>query len=113
MLEQSEGLLAVAFILAWAGFGVLALAQERHFEHFYASNKLVAQHKRAQAAIGIIAILITLPICMKAQGAGFGGLLWVLLLTASAMAVAFQLTWTPRVLGVLAWLVKNLFSKPC
>lgn len=109
MLDQPTLLLAAAFVLAWTGFGLLALAQERHFERFYASNKPFTQSIRAQAAIGIIAILLTLPLCIKAQGAGFGSLLWVLLLTLSAMTVAMQLSWAPGTLGPLAWLVKRLF----
>jgi hypothetical protein len=36
--------------------------------------------------------------------------LWILLTTASAMAVALQLTWTPGALKPLAWLVKRLFG---
>lgn len=109
MLEQPPFLLSIAFLLTWVGFGLLALTQERHFSHFYPSFNLLYQWIRVPAAIGIIAVLSTFPLCIKAQGTGFGSLLWVLMLTASAMMVALQLTWAPHNLKPLAWLVKRLF----
>ena len=107
MPELSIVLLAVAFLLCWTGFGLLALAQERHFGLFYQSFRHPDQWIRVQAAIGIIAICLALPLCIKAQSAGFGSLLWVLMLTASAMTVALQLTWAPQNLKALAWLLKR------
>ena len=109
MLEQNAVWLAAAFLFSWVGFGLLALAQERHTGLFYPSFKPVAQVKQAQAAIGIIAICIAFALCIKTQSAGFGSLLWLLMLTASAMMVALQLTWAPQTLKPLAWLVKRFF----
>jgi hypothetical protein len=104
-------LLLLAALLSWLGFALLALTQERHFALFYTSFKPFNQWIRAQAATGIIAIFLTLPLCMKAQGAGLGSLLWVLLTTASAMTVALQLTWAPNALKPLAWLIQRLFRQ--
>lgn len=109
MLNETIFLLPIAFLLTWLGFALLALAQERHFDLFYLSFKPLTQWIRVQAAIGIIAICLALPACIVACGTGFGSLLWVLQLTLAAMAVALQLTWTPKSFRLLAWLVKRLF----
>lgn len=108
MPELSTTLLVGACLLTWAGFALLALTQERHFGVFYTLFRPVAQWLRAQRAIGIIAICLALPICIKAQSASFGSLLWLLMLTASAMTVALQLTWAAPTLRPLAWLVRRL-----
>ena len=83
--------------------------------HWFSSIKRpLAPKIRAQAAILIIAtaaiaaIAMALPLCIKAQGAGFGSLLWVLLLTLAALTVALQLTWAPLCLKPLAWLVSRI-----
>lgn len=110
MPEESLCWLSIAILLTWLGCGLLALAQERHFGFFYPSLRPFDQFIRAQAAIGLIAVCFALPACIAAQGAGFGSVLWILLTTASAMAVAMQLTWTPGALKPLAWLVKRLLS---
>ena len=109
MPNLSVALLGFAFFLCWAGFGLLALAQERHFYLFYPSFRPIAHLIRVQAAIGIIAIALSLPLCIEAQTAGFGSLLWLLLLPVSAMTVALLLTWLPSALKPLAWLVKRCF----
>ena len=106
-----NALLLLAALSSWLGFALLALAQERHFALLYTSFKPFNQWIRAQAATGIIAICLPLPLYVKAQGAGFGSLLWVLLTTASAMTVALQLTWTPNALKPLAWLIERLFRR--
>ena len=104
----SAAWLVCAALLCWAGFVLLAFSQERHFAAFYLYRP-VAQLIRAQAAIGIIAIVLAIVPCIAAQQPGFGSLLWVLLTTASAMTVALQLAWTPHVLKPVAWLVNRLF----
>ena len=109
MLEKHPVWLAAAFLVSWAGFGLLALAQERHVGLFYPSFKPIARVIQTQAAIGIIAICIAFALCIKTQSVGFGSLLWLLMLTASAMVVALQLTWAPQTLKPLAWLVKRFF----
>ena len=109
MPEMSMALVTFAFVLCWAGFALLALAQERHFGLFYLSFRPFSQWIYAQAAIGIIAIFLSLVLCIKAQGAGFGSLLWILMLPTSAMSVALQLTWAPSLFKPLAWLVKRCF----
>lgn len=109
MSDPAIALLVVACLLAWLGFALLALSQERHFERFYTSNRPPPQSDRAQVAIGIIAICAALPVCIGAQSPSFGSLLWVLITIAAATGTALQLTWAPRLLLPVAWLTKNLF----
>jgi hypothetical protein len=94
--------MTAAFALMFLGFAVLALSQERHWERVHETNWLAARSPRAQRAIGFIAIAAALPLCLHDQGAGFGSLLWVVLMGAAAMAVALLLTWRPRWLRPLA-----------
>lgn len=85
-------LILAACILALLGFALLALSQERHWEHAWGSNKPSAPAISTQHATGFVAISLSLPCCVIAQGASFGSLLWVMLLSAAALAVAFMLT---------------------
>lgn len=109
MPEYAMVWLVLAFLLTWLGFAILALTQERHFGLFYLSFKPFRQRILVQTAMGVIAICLALPACIAAQGGGFGGLLWVLMLTACAVTLALQLTWAPGALWPLAWLIKRLF----
>ena len=104
-----NGLQWLGALVCWAGFAGLALGQNRHFSRFYQSFMPVADVNRAQEAIAIIAIFLAFPLFVKTQGAGFGCLLRVFLITASAITVALQLTWPPSHFKPKAWLVKRFF----
>jgi len=52
-----------------------------------------------------------LPACIASQGASFGSLLWVLLLSAAAIAVALMLTWRPQRLRPLAGAARTVFQR--
>ena len=93
-----------AFGLALWGFALLALSQERHVEHVFGRHARPAPRRRAQRATGFTAIGLGLPVCLASEGAGFGSLLWVVLVCAAAMSVALTLTWRPR------WLRARLFG---
>lgn len=85
-----------AFGLALWGFALLALSQERHVERVFGHHARPAPSLRAQRATGFTAIGLSLPICLATEGAGFGSLLWVVQVCASAMGVALTLTWWPH-----------------
>lgn len=95
---------------AWLGFALLALSQERHLVRFYQSNVPPAPSLRAQRAIGFIAIGASLACCIAGQGVSFGSLLWVLSLSAAAMAIALTLTWCPHWLYGLARVLRLVLS---
>ncbi|MGH8846700.1 MAG: DUF3325 domain-containing protein [Polaromonas sp.] len=103
-------LMLAACILTPLGFALLALSQERHWGRAWGSNKPYATAVLAQRATGFVAIGLSLLCCVIAQGASFGSLLWVMHLSAAAMAVAFMLTWRPHWLRPLARAVQIVFQ---
>lgn len=85
-----------ASLLALLGFSLLALSQDRHYDRVFESNWPENRPQGVRRAIGFTALALALPLCIAADGAGFGSLLWVVLISAAAMAVAFALTWRPH-----------------
>jgi hypothetical protein len=92
-----------AGLLALLGFALLALSQERHFEAVCLSPQPAGRQAAARTA-GFGLIGLALPLCITSEGAGFGSLLWLVLISAAAMALALTLTWRPRWLRALACL---------
>lgn len=91
-----------AFGLALWGFSLLALSQARHFETVHACPPPTGTRTASRMA-GFTAIGLCLPLCIVSEGAGFGSLLWLLLISAAAMAIALTLTWRPRWLRALTF----------
>jgi Protein of unknown function (DUF3325) len=100
-----------AALLSWAGFGLLALRQERYAVQFFGPNSAAAQSIPAAAATVFIAACAGLSLCVAAHGTGFGCLLWGLLQSASAFCVALQLTWQSPWLKPIARLDQVLFRR--
>lgn len=94
--------LAAAGLLAVLGFALLALNQERHFASSCPERVPAPDASRAQCALGFLSVASALPVCIVAQGAAFGSLLWAMLLPGAAMAVAFTLAWRPHWLRPVA-----------
>lgn len=92
-----------AFGLALWGFALLALSQERHRKQMFGPLAGRAPRLRVQRATGFTAIGLGLPLCVAAESASFGSLLWVVLVCAAAMSIALTLTWQPH------WLQSRLF----
>ncbi|MGH6627804.1 MAG: DUF3325 domain-containing protein [Burkholderiaceae bacterium] len=109
-MPEAPTLLA-PFVLAYGGFAVLALSQQRHWDRVSPSNWPQALAPVAHRAIGFIAIGATLPLCVALEGANFGSLLWAFGVSATAAAVALTLTWAPRMLAPLAWAIGHLFHR--
>jgi hypothetical protein len=100
MLEAACMLLAAALLAT--GFALLAWSQERHCETLFGSAAdLHPRRVRRLRALGAASIAAALPVCIGAEGAGFGSLLWVVLMGACAMAIALLLTWRPQWLRAL------------
>lgn len=88
-------MLAACF-LALLGFALLALSQERHLAHAFAPDAPPDTRWRALRTAGFAAVCASLPVCIASEGASFGCLLWVVLISAAAMAIALILTWRPH-----------------
>ncbi len=106
MYEAST--LGAAALLSLLGFGMLALGQERHWQTVTG----LGEHKRIRSApllaAGLMLQAAACGLFVKAEGASFGALLWVLSMTATAMTVALTLTWRP---SALRWLAAGLVRR--
>lgn len=103
-------LTAAAFIVTYFGFALLALAQEPHWSDVTRSLQLA--HPSAAALrrwrwFAGACLALGCALCLAGNGTGFGALLWVLLLGACAMAVAFTLAWKPQWLHSVALMVRT------
>ena len=94
--------LGAAFIACVAGFGWLALAMETHWQQVRGRASLPGAGLRvALRAGGVLALAASLLLCLRADHASIAVLVWVMLLAAAALVVAFALSWRPAVLRPL------------
>jgi len=98
-------LLVLAQLLCTVGTAWLALAMDVHWQQV--RNDAAPPRRgtaRALRVLGTGALLAALLICLRADHASMAALVWVMALAASALAVAFTLSWRPRLLaGLVAW----------
>lgn len=90
--------LALALAASCLGFACLALSLPRHWKDVTGELTPPPGRVTALRAIGYPALAVSLALTLLRDGASFGSVLWVLVLTAGAAAVALTLTWRP------AWL---------
>jgi hypothetical protein len=90
---------ALLLILALAGsclgFACFALSMQRHWENVTRELALPARRVAVLRAVGCAALAASLVLALLRDGPTFGSVLWVLVLTVGAVAVAFTLTWRP------------------
>ncbi len=89
-------LLAAALVVL-AGFALLALSQERHWEAVFTSGTPHPhRHRRARRGLGFALIALGLVVCIAGEGPGFGSVLWMVLISLDAAAIALTLAWKPH-----------------
>lgn len=95
---MSEALwLALAALLSLAGMAGQALAMEVHWgQVMHRPAEAAAGTRRLLRVLGAVALLLSLLACLMADRPSMAVLVWVLLLTASAVAVALVLARRPR-----------------
>lgn len=99
--------MGAASLLNTLGMAWLALSQERHRDtvcagqHPSPATPSPATLRRWRLR-GATLLALALSLCLWQDGAAFGSLLWLMLLSASALAVALQLSFGP---GALRWLL--------
>ena len=96
------GLLLLAYALSTLGCALLAFSQTRHWRAIVEDRKAAAPRT---AKAGWALVLAALVPCVARDGGSFAALLWPLVFAASAMNVARVLTYKPRWLRSLAFLV--------
>jgi hypothetical protein len=95
-------LLAAAQLCSASGMGWLALAKKEHWRQVRGSTPLARGTRRALSVLGSAAFIVALVLCALADHAAMAALVWMMELSASALLVAFTLSWRPR---WLLWLV--------
>jgi hypothetical protein len=98
---------AAALAASCLGFCCLAMSMARHWQDI--TGEQAGPHPAsALRAVGYSTLAASLVLLWLLDGPGFGSVLWVLMLTVTAAAVAFVLTWRPTWLRALARMIKHL-----
>lgn len=97
--------LVAAAVLSFAGMAWLALAMEVHWDQVMHRPAHDAVHiRRFLRVLGAAALLLSLLSCLMADRPSMSVLVWVMLLAAAAVLIAFTLTWRARTLRLFwAW----------
>lgn len=94
--------LVIALLLSICGMAWLALAMKVHWQQVRAGAAPSVVNIVTLRCLGAVALSLSLWICLQVDHASMASLVWVMSLAASALFVAFILTWRPR---YLAWLL--------
>ena len=96
--------LAAAFIGSTCGMALLALAMKVHWQQVRGDEAQPPRVSLALRWLGAGALCLSLWACLATDHVSMASLVWVMLLAASALTVAFILNWQPRWLGwMVAW----------
>ncbi|MBU0828395.1 MAG: DUF3325 domain-containing protein, partial [Gammaproteobacteria bacterium] len=57
--------------------------------------------------LGAVGLVVALGLCLAVDHASMASLVWFMELAGAALAIAFTLSWRPRVLGVLVGWVRR------
>lgn len=100
-------ILTAALATAVAGAGWLALSLETHWQQVRGEQSAAPASPgtvRALRVLGALAWTATLLLCLQVDHASMAALVWVMFVAASALTVAFTLSWRPHWLAPLvAW----------
>jgi hypothetical protein len=98
-------LLAAAVACSTIGLAWLALGLPAHWQQAVGERALRQGTVRLLRALGAAGLVASLALCLQVDHASMASLVWVMILAAAALMVAFTLTWWPRALAPLvAWL---------
>lgn len=97
-------LLATALLFSICGLGWLALAMDAHWQQVRGEAAAGRGTVILLRALGAVALLLALALCLRADHPTMAVLVWVMGLAASALLITFVLSWRPRWLRPLvAW----------
>jgi len=94
-------LLIAALFTACLGMAWLALAMDVHWKQVCGSAPLSPLISKLLRSLGFATLLAALLLCLEADTATMAVLVWMMALAVAAVAVAFVLSWRPRLLSVL------------
>jgi hypothetical protein len=96
--------LLVAIILCVFGLGWLALAMDVHWKQVR-TDQLSAARVKIMRCLGSVALLASFLFCLAVDHVSMASLVWIMLLAASALTIAFTLSWYPRLLSpLIVWI---------
>lgn len=95
-----------AYLSGVAGLGWMALAMEPHWQQLRGAQPLTRGVARSLRVLGTVGIALSLAICLRVDHASMAVLVWVMVLAAAALTVAFTLSWRPWLLAPLAGRVR-------
>ncbi len=88
--------------ISYVGFACLALSLATHWRKATGESTLPSNRINTLRMIGFSALAVSFALALLRDGVSFGSLLWVLILTLSAVMTAFTFTWKPHWLALLA-----------
>jgi hypothetical protein len=101
----SAWFIVVAAVCGFIGMAWIALALPAHWEQARGGKSAPVGSANTLRTLGGVALFSSLVACLMADHASMASLVWPMLLTACALAVAFTLSWRPRWLALLvAWI---------
>lgn len=99
---------SIGFVLGVCGMGWLSLAMDPHWVQVRGGARLSRAAARALRALGAFALTASFALALWVDHGSMAPLVWVMMLTASALLVAMTLAFRPRWLSFLvAWLPRQ------
>lgn len=93
-------LLAAATLLCVLGCAWLALAMDVHWKQVRTDQPSESTAKVLRV-LGSLSLFASLVLCLFTDHASMASLVWVMLLAAATLIVAFTFSWRPRLFSVL------------
>ena len=102
-------LLLLAGVSTVLGMTWFALAKEPHWTQVRGNEPLTSQVKNTLRGLGATCIAASLFLCLFADHPTMAALVWIMLLPAGALLVAFTLAWRAQWLGfAIDWLRREI-----
>lgn len=89
-------LLLAAFLATVAGMGWFALTLDAHWAQVRGNARQPASVVRRLRMLGSLGLAVSFGLCLKVDHASMATLVWVMMLAAAAVTIAFTLTWRPH-----------------
>ena len=96
-------LLFIAAAACVCGMAWFALSLDAHWRQLRSGTPSQALVRQLRL-LGWVCMALSLLLCLAVDHASMASLVWIMMVAASALIVAFTLSWRPRLLGpLIAW----------
>ena len=101
---MSSTLLLIASCLSgYLGFAYLALSQHKNLRAVMGGIRMESRRNRWLRFAGSVLLVVSLLLCIVRDGPSFGAVIWAIVISVAATAVAMILTFRARLLRGLVW----------